>query len=215
MTFNFKIHEVDLETLSKSRDLGASERSMLENEYAIQKAEKAILLENVNGDLLLEELNTLYYRIGFNTKTYWAGLHGAAANYICNLDGYVIPGWEIITEPFIKLFPQLKRTLLMRFSPGKRRYHIRLFQKSQNSWYFIAHVDILNWMIPTKKAYDSHHKQAQGDHVLGHLILQELMHEVVERVNKNRDLSEIDVDGIYQKLVSRYSIDKNRKFYLK
>lgn len=93
---------------------------------------------------------------------------------IMNIKGYTVPFWRVLVGIVKKIFPAAEKPLLLKFAPGKKRLHIRVFEMQDGSWMITAHVD-WNWItLNVFRVLHAHIGSGKGDYASGTRLMQQL-----------------------------------------
>jgi hypothetical protein len=152
----------------KNKDDDVYEK-MMEHELVHEPVEKIVVFTQENG----EKIEKIYFDkilvdLGYNVDVLFSKNHGSDYEAATNINGYSIPGWGALLNLLRKLHSNLYVFLGKRFAPGFSRLHIRIFE-GKNTWYVIAHIDIVNWLNiqNVKGIFKSHVGSGQGDYQNG------------------------------------------------
>ena len=141
---------------------------MAEHELPDEPVEKIVVINQQSGEKIEKKyFNKILSDLGYNIYVLFSKNHGCDYEATININGYSIPGWNLLVKFLRKFNSNLAIFLGKRFAPGRSRLHIRVFE-GKNTWYVIAHIDEFNWInFNLRGVKKSHVGSGQGDYING------------------------------------------------
>ena len=201
--------ELGFEILEASKFIAEQNNEMrkrlFSREFSVDKVVHIIKLFNKGDELItVNQIRDIFDDVGFNTDVSFSEYHNGDIIIVYNVGGYLIPGWEKLAKLLYGRKENLKHLFLTKLSPGRKRFHCRIYHNDDGCWYVTSHIDEANWMniINPIQAIKSHFMKGTGDYILGTRIMIRVMDEVIEKF-KNRSRLYVNVDEIYQEESSK------------
>ena len=166
-----KIEEVSKKDIAdycrEKKDGGAYEK-MAEHELPDEPVETIIAISRPSDEKIEKKyIEKVLSDLGYNLHVLFSKNHDCDWDAAVNVNGYYIPGWNLLIK-FLRRFNRgLAIFLGKRFAPGRSRLHIRIFE-GKNTWYIISHIDKFNWLnFNLRGVIRSHIGSGQGDYISG------------------------------------------------
>ena len=163
-----EVGKKEIENFCDGNNDGEVFRKMMIHELIEEPAEKIVVIKQKNGEKIEKKyFMRLLSDLGYNVNVIFSKNHGSDFEAAINVNGYSIPGWELL----IKLLRKLRTGWAVfwgkRFAPGRSRLHIRIFEGKRH-WYVIAHIDTFNWInFNLGGVKKSHVGSGRGDYTNG------------------------------------------------
>lgn len=205
--FEPHIKIVSVKQFKNKETFTPTEKRLLENELSgIEPVDHIIILNNRNkkfGEFTRRQVNEILIDMGFNVTPKMSGSHESDFTALMNVKGFIFPWWN----KFIDVFPdKLEKLLLTRYSPGKERLHIRVYENNDGTWIITAHTD-LNWLnFNLYEVYKAHLTQGAGNYRMGVVLMLKLFEKFNENIAQDDVMSVSKITGTTKK-VYREGID--------
>jgi len=175
---------------------------LYEREYKVDKVEEIIKLDNIGKDLItINQIMDIFDNIGFNTNTTFSETFKSDFAISYNLGGYIFPFWKKIVNKIFSKNYKLRRILLHKLGPGRKRLHCRIYQDGDGSWYITSHIDEENWfnIFNIKQFTNSHFRDGTGNYIDGTKIMKIVMKDIDRKLAEKKTLY-TDINQIYKEI---------------
>lgn len=199
---NLKVSILKTTDILNKENLSDMMQRLYEREYKIDKVEEVIKLDNVGNDLItINQIMDMFDDTGFNTDTTFSETFKSDFAISYSLGGYIFPFWRKIVNKIFSRDYRIKRILLHKLSPGRKRLHCRIYQDGDGSWYITSHIDEANWfnIFNPKELANSHLKDGTGNYIDGTKIMKIVIKDIDKKLAEKESLY-IDINKIYKEL---------------